>query len=153
MWKGRGHKAKGTVKRALNSVPFALCSLLFIAVAAAQTSKTVWEGVYTADQGTRGRLLYNTQCLSCHGADLSGGEMAPPLVGVGFQSSWNGLSVGDLAERIRVSMPLGKEGTLSRQQVSDVIAAILVAGEYPAGATELTNQPDVLKTIQITPRK
>lgn len=137
-----------------HGVPFALCSVLFLAAPiAGQAAKTVWDGVYTAEQGTRGRALYNTQCLSCHGADLSGGEMAPPLVGVGFQSSWNGLSVGDLAERIRVSMPLGKEGTLSRQQVSDIIAAILVAGEYPAGMTELTNSPDVLKTIQITPRK
>ena len=135
-------------------VPFALCLLLSVLVAsiAAQT-RTVWDGVYTAEQATRGRALYNNKCLSCHGADLSGGEMAPPLVGVGFQSSWNGLSVGDLSERIRVSMPLGQEGTLSRQQVSDVIAAILAVGEYPAGTTELTNQPDVLKTIQITPRK
>lgn len=154
MFKGTGHRAEGTVKRALIAVPFALCSLLFVAAPiAAQAAKTVWDGVYTADQATRGRVLYNTKCLSCHGADLSGGEMAPPLVGVGFQSNWNGLSVGDLSERIRVSMPLGQEGSLSRQQVSDVIAAILAAGEYPAGATELTNQPDVLKTLQITPRK
>jgi mono/diheme cytochrome c family protein len=140
------------VKRATK--PFAVCLLLSVLVAsiAAQT-RTVWDGVYTAEQGTRGRALYNNKCLSCHGADLSGGEMAPPLIGVGFQSSWNGLSVGDLSERIRVSMPLGQEGTLSRQQVSDIISAILVAGEYPAGATELSNQPDVLKTIQITPRK
>ena len=124
-----------------------------MAALVAQTTKTVWDGVYTAEQSTRGRLLYNNRCLSCHGADLSGGEMAPPLVGVGFQSNWNGLSVGDLSERIRVSMPLGQEGTLSRQQVSDIIAAILTVGEYPAGMTELSNQPDVLKTIQITPRK
>jgi len=137
--------------KALVAVPLALCLLL--SVVAAQAAKTVWDGVYTTEQSTRGRALYGSKCLSCHGADLSGGEMAPPLVGVGFQSSWNGLSVGDLSERIRVSMPLGQEGTLSRQQVSDVIAAILAAGEYPAGMTELTNQPDVLKTIQISPRK
>lgn len=139
------------MKKALVAVPLALCLLL--SVVAAQAAKTVWDGVYTTEQSTRGRALYGSKCLSCHGADLSGGEMAPPLVGVGFQSSWNGLSVGDLSERIRVSMPLGQEGTLSRQQVSDVIAAILAAGEYPAGMTELTNQPDVLKTIQISPRK
>ena len=139
------------MKKALVAVPLALCLLL--SVVAAQAAKTVWDGVYTTEQSTRGRALYGSKCLSCHGADMSGGEMAPPLVGVGFQSSWNGLSVGDLSERIRVSMPLGQEGTLSRQQVSDVIAAILAAGEYPAGMTELTNQPDVLKTIQISPRK
>ena len=154
MNKGTGHRAEGTVKTvkrvALVAVPFALCSLLSVA---AQSSKTVWDGVYTAEQSMRGRALYGSKCLSCHGADLSGGEMAPPLTGVGFQSNWNGLTLGDLSERIRVSMPLGQEGTLSRQQVSDIMTAILAAGEYPAGMTELTNSPDVLKTIQITPRK
>ena len=137
----------------MNKVPFALCSLLLLSAVVAGQSKTVWDGVYTTEQSTRGRALYGSKCLSCHGADMSGGEMAPPLTGVGFQSNWNGLTLGDLSERIRVSMPLGQEGTLSRQQVSDVIAAILTAGEYPAGMTELTNSPDVLKTIQITPRK
>jgi hypothetical protein len=50
-------------------------------------------------------------------------------------------------------MPLGAEGSLSRQQVSDIIAAIFKAGDYPAGASELPRESDVLKTIQITPRK
>jgi len=134
---------------------FALCSLLLVAAASvtAQTPRTVWDGVYSDAQAKRGRELYNSKCLSCHGADLSGGEMAPPLVGIGFQSNWNGQTAGDLSERIRVSMPLGAEGTLSRQQVSDIIAAIFAAGEYPAGASELPRESDVLKTIQITPRK
>jgi len=126
---------------------------LVAASVAAQTTKTVWDGVYSDAQAKRGRALYESKCLSCHGPDLNGGETAPALVGIGFQSNWNGQSVGDLSERIRVSMPLGSEGSLSRQQVSDVIASILVAGEYPAGAAELPREPDVLKTIQITPRK
>jgi mono/diheme cytochrome c family protein len=136
-------------------LPYALCFLLSVAAAsiAAQTPRTVWDGVYSEEQSRRGRELYSAKCLSCHGADLSGGEMAPPLVGIGFQSNWNGQTVGDLSERIRVSMPLGAEGTLSRQQVSDVIAAIFAAGDYPAGANELPRESDVLKTIQITPRK
>jgi hypothetical protein len=50
-------------------------------------------------------------------------------------------------------MPLGAEGSLSRQQVSDIIAAIFAAGDYPAGPNELPRESDVLKTIQITPRK
>jgi mono/diheme cytochrome c family protein len=123
------------------------------ASAAAQSPRTVWDGVYSEAQSKRGRELYSAKCLSCHGADLSGGEMAPPLVGIGFQSNWNGQTVGDLSERIRVSMPLGAEGTLSRQQVSDIIAAIFAASDYPAGANELPRESDVLKTIQITPRK
>ena len=127
--------------------------IVVMASLAAQSTRTVWDGVYSEAQAKRGRELYNTKCLSCHGTDLSGGEMAPPLVGIGFQSNWNGQTAGDLSERIRVSMPLGAEGTLSRQQVSDIIAAIFAAGEYPPGASELPRESDVLKTIQITPRK
>jgi mono/diheme cytochrome c family protein len=123
------------------------------AASVAAQSRTVWDGVYTEAQATRGRELYSVKCQSCHGADLNGGEQAPPLIGIGFQSNWNGLNAGDLSERIRVSMPLGAEGSLSRQQVSDVIAAIFKAGDYPAGASELPRESDVLKTIQITPRK
>jgi quinoprotein glucose dehydrogenase len=134
------------------SIALGIAAVAVVSVAA-QSSKTVWDGVYSDAQAKRGRELYNSKCLSCHGADLSGGEMAPPLVGIGFQSNWNGLTAGDLSERIRVSMPLGAEGTLSRQQVSDIIAAIFAAGEYPAGASELPRESDVLKTIQITPRK
>jgi mono/diheme cytochrome c family protein len=119
----------------------------------AQGSKTVWDGVYSDDQAKRGRVLYNNKCSSCHGPEMNGGEMAPALVGIGFQSNWNGQSVGDLSERIRLSMPAGAEGTLSRQQVSDIIAAIFVASDYPAGQTELARESDVLKMIQITPRK
>jgi S-disulfanyl-L-cysteine oxidoreductase SoxD len=136
------------------SLPFALCPLLLlVATVGAQSPRTVWDGVYSDAQAKRGRELYNAKCSSCHAADLSGGEMAPPLVGIGFQSNWNGQTAGDLSERIRVSMPLGAEGSLSRQQVSDIIAAIFAAGEYPAGANELPRESDVLKTIQITPRK
>ena len=134
------------------SIALGIAAVAVISVAA-QASKTVWDGVYSEAQSMRGRELYNSKCLSCHGADLSGGEMAPPLVGIGFQSNWNGQTAGDLSERIRVSMPLGAEGTLSRQQVSDIIAAIFAAGDYPAGANELPRESDVLKTIQITPRK
>ena len=144
------------MKRAINvgrwTIAVAVVAIT-VASVVAQSTRTVWDGVYSDAQAKRGRELYNSKCLSCHGADLSGGEMAPALVGIGFQSNWNGQSAGDLSERIRVSMPLGAEGTLSRQQVSDIIAAIFAAGDYPAGASELPRESDVLKTIQITPRK
>jgi mono/diheme cytochrome c family protein len=123
------------------------------AASLAAQSRTVWDGVYSEAQATRGRELYSAKCQSCHAPDLNGGETAPALVGISFQSNWNGLSAADLSERIRVSMPLGAEGSLSRQQVSDIIAAIFKAGDYPAGPNELPRESDVLKTIQITPRK
>ena len=37
-------------------------------------TKTVWDGVYTADQAERGRGFYAEHCARCHGGDLQGGE-------------------------------------------------------------------------------
>jgi mono/diheme cytochrome c family protein len=120
---------------------------------ATSDAKTVWDGVYTPDQAKRGRAEYDDQCASCHGAELSGGEMAPPLAGGAFLTNWNGETAGSLEERIRTSMPQGAEGTLSRQQVVDIISALFAANNMPPGTAELPKEPEVLKTIQITAKK
>src|SRR5712692_755547 len=119
----------------------------------AQAGRTVWDGVYSREQQQRGRALYDERCASCHGSELTGLDVAPPLAGGAFQSNWTGLTVGDLAERIRISMPQGSEGTLSRQQVSDIIAAIFAVNEYPAAQMELPKELELLKQIQIAARK
>ena len=70
---------------------------------AAQNPRTAWDGVYTAEQAARGEPLYSQNCASCHGPNLTGGEMAPSLVGGDFGANWNDLSLGDLFERGRGS--------------------------------------------------
>ena len=124
-------------------------ALLLVAAAAAfaQTTRSVWDGVYTEDQAKRGAAVYAKECAACHGADLNGGESAPALVGGVFLSNWNTLTVGDLFERIRLSMPQDNPGRLSRQQDADVLALMLQANEFPAGKTELDKQTEVLKLI------
>jgi mono/diheme cytochrome c family protein len=111
-------------------------------------STSVNDGVFTEEQAKRGEPMYGEFCASCHGPALSGGEMAPPLVGGDFASSWIGLSLNDLFERIRISMPQNKPGSLSRQQTADVLAFMLASGKYPAGKTELAKENEVLKTIK-----
>ena len=65
--------------------------LLALAVAAAaQTTRSVWDGVYTTEQAARGKALFTKECAACHGPELTGGESAPPLEGGGFISNWNG---------------------------------------------------------------
>ena len=116
---------------------------------AAQTTRTVWDGVYTEEQSKRGGALYAKECASCHGAQLTGGESAPPLTGDGFMSNWTGQTVGDLFERIRQSMPQDDPGRLSRQQDADILAFLFSANGFPAGKGELDKQTDALKLIQI----
>jgi mono/diheme cytochrome c family protein len=110
---------------------------------------SVWDGVFTEEQVTRGRTGYLRECASCHGPALEGGDMTPALSGGGFTSNWNDLTLGDLFERIRVSMPLDSPGKLSRQQNVDVIAYILKTNAWPSGATELPADAAALKQIKI----
>jgi len=63
------------------------------------------------------RRLYGASCAKCHGDTLTGGEAAPPLTGGEFLANWNGLTVGDLFERIRISMPADRPGALSSAQM------------------------------------
>lgn len=116
-------------------------------------AKTIWSGVFTADQAKRGQELYTKWCVSCHGADLGGGEMAPALTGGAFMSDWDGQTVADLEERVRLTMPQGDEGSLSHQMTVDVLAAMLAANGAPAGQAELPKDVPILKEIQITSRR
>jgi S-disulfanyl-L-cysteine oxidoreductase SoxD len=109
----------------------------------------VWDGVYTEEQATRGEAVYLQACANCHGAALEGLDMSPALTGAAFSSNWNDLTVGDLFERIRISMPMDRPGTLSRQENADVIAYILRANKWPAGRTELGRELTILKQIKI----
>ena len=114
---------------------------------AARQAQSVWDGVYTAAQARRGAPLYQQSCAECHGPDLAGGETAPGLDGGEFVWNWNGLSVGDLFERVRVSMPQGLPGSVSRQEKADILAFMFEANGFPAGDTELANRTAMLAGI------
>jgi mono/diheme cytochrome c family protein len=120
---------------------------------AASEMRSVWEGVYTEEQAKRGEELYGKECASCHGDTLIGGGGAAPLTGGSFLSNWNGLTVGDLFERIRKTMPQGNLGKLSKQQDADVLAYILRFNRFPVGKTELQRQVEFLKEIRFEAAK
>ncbi len=121
----------------------------FTVLLCAQTSRSVWDGVYTPEQAKRGETLYANQCASCHGATLNGGESAPPLTGGEFFSNWDGLTLGDLFERIRTTMPADHPGKLTREQDADVLAFILSVNRFPEGKSELDHRTEVLRQIKL----
>jgi len=126
---------------------------VFISVLHAQSTRTVWDGVYSDEQATKGEGLYAQYCASCHGGSLEGGDVPPALAGSDFLSNWNGLTVGDLFERIRVTMPLDKPQTLSRDYNSAILAYMFQVNKFPAGKVAMPGQTEVLKEIQIQPKK
>jgi S-disulfanyl-L-cysteine oxidoreductase SoxD len=138
-----------------NSTKLPSCLRVFVVafVLAPQGGRTVWDGVYSDAQAARGAALYADGCASCHAPDLSGMDQAPPLVGADFLTEWNDLSVNDVFERIRVSMPADKPGSLDRQQVADVLAFVLNKNSYPAGQSDLPATEDALKAIKLLAKR
>ena len=118
-------------------------------VPAAAQDRTVNDGVFTAEQATRGRAAYRAQCAACHASNLFGGEMAPGLKGSGFIGGWSGATLWEFADFTQATMPQDAPGRLSVQELNDVIAYILQENDYPAGAADLAidlaNQGDPIR--------
>ena len=123
------------------------------ATSSTEGSQSVWDGIYTEEQAKRGGALYSQNCARCHGPELTGGETAPALASSEFKENWSGLSVDDLFERIKISMPQDNPGSLSRQQTADILAFVLSRGGFPAGGTELAREAEVLKQIRFEASK
>ncbi len=114
-----------------------------------QTEKSVWDGVYSPLQATRGATAYALRCASCHSDDLEGAGQNPGLTGAGFRKEWDGKAVADLFDRIRISMPADNPGSLTRAENADIVAFILKTNGYPAGSAELKSDADSLKVIRV----
>ena len=127
----------------------ALIALLATGVALrAQDTPRIWQGVYTAAQAERGKAVFNTTCLRCHGEDLAG-NTAPALKGDRFQSSWGGDVIDSLFTKVRDTMPPNFGTILDDQVKLDVVTYILQTNGFPAGTTELAVGSADLATVQI----
>ena len=113
--------------------------------------RSVWDGVYTLEQAKRGALKSGL-CTSCHGDGFKGGG-SPELVGLEFLARWEGRSVGDLFDLIRLTMPDDDPGALAREEYADLIAYIFAVNKFPTGTTEIGTSIEPLKQIQILASK
>ena len=120
------------------------------ATLAAQGETTIWDGVYTDAQASRGQSVYEQECAPCHLVDLMGDGIAPPLIGSSFFYRWSGLSVGNMYVAIRTTMPQGAPDSLSPAGYTDVAAYLLQMNKVPGGDTELPTDTDALENIAIT---
>ncbi len=91
-----------------------------------------------------GKLVYELQCIACHGADAKGGSMFGPMVGgIGsFKTNTRLLTVGSmypyapaLFDYVRRAMPLTAPQSLSNDETYAVSAYLLhLNGLIPATA-------------------
>ena len=112
-----------------------VCAVLSVvaAVASGQTSSgtetTVRDGVYNQEQAKRGRTTYDAKCAACH----DGGTMGPELWGDPFLAQWENKYGGEFFSRIQTTMPEEAPGSLSENDVLDVVAYVLQTNGFPAG--------------------
>ena len=142
-----------TFRRAVLGVGMLWLAAVAIERGVEAQGKTVWDGVYSEEQAKRGQAAYEAECASCHQPDFAGDGFAPGLAGPEFASAWNDLSVGDLFDRVRQSMPPSNPGSVPPATKVDILAYLLKGNKMPAGSTELPTEAEALKQIKYLANK
>jgi S-disulfanyl-L-cysteine oxidoreductase SoxD len=128
-----GFSRPANVRLKATSVPVVAALALIILTAggargrAAQTL-TVWDGVYTEAQASRGKAHYDASCRSCH--------RDGPRRGDEFMRDWGGSDLDALFTQIKSSMPAGAPSSLSDAAYADIVAYMLQANAFPAGSSD-----------------
>jgi mono/diheme cytochrome c family protein len=108
------------------------------------------DGVFTAEQATRGEGFYRASCSRCHGADLQATDPeAANLSGPAFEATWIGTDLQERYDRIYYTMPPNDPSTLDPQAYLDILTYILSFNGVPAGDVELPLDAEVLAEIVI----
>jgi mono/diheme cytochrome c family protein len=118
--------------------PFLVAAFVGIAALTAlmaQSSATVLDGVYTAEQAARGEAVYTRSCRGCHEAQDADG---PLLTGKMFLDRWREDTLDPLYAFIKTNMPGNNPGGLVASAYIDVLAFILDSNGFPAGKRELS---------------
>jgi alcohol dehydrogenase (cytochrome c) len=82
-------------------------------------------------QVAAGRQIYQTNCASCHRADLSGAAEAPALAGPNFTRVWGTRTAAQLAAYIQATMP--PSGRRASAQEAEQLAAFILQSTVAAG--------------------
>lgn len=101
---------------------------------------------FTAAQVEAGKEVFGRVCFVCHKADLTGSEIAPPLIGSSFAGNWSGQKASQLLAFVMEEMPQTAPGSLDRDSYLRVVAYILSFNGVPTGATALTvDDPGIIR--------
>jgi mono/diheme cytochrome c family protein len=103
-----------------------------------KAGKTVWDGVYTADQAKRGGAVFARRCISCHSTGFER---------TGFVERWREDRLSGFFYFISTYMPRDNPGSATQSEYLDIAAYIMSNNDLPAGAQELTYRE--LTNIQV----
>ena len=128
----------------------AMCAISLWTVAAAAAvlgqaaptaaTKTVNDGVYTAEQASRGSKTFEASCGVCHDTGRFTSDE--------FFTAWTGKPLEELFKVISTTMPEDNPGGLKTEQYEDALAYLLSVNKFAAGANELKSG-EALRAITI----
>lgn len=113
--------------------------------------RTIFDGVYTAEQADRGMGFFGTDCATCHSNTARGSSAAPGLIGYTLDSKYADQSLYTYFDYMRSNMPPGNAGWFTDQEYADIVAYLLELHGAPAGDAELEGTQEALSTITIVP--
>jgi mono/diheme cytochrome c family protein len=124
-----------------------ICTLVLLSAwtAASQSTRSVWEGVYTEAQAKRGETVFGGTCARCH--------MSEDFAGSTFIGGWENSTVLDLFRLTQRTMPMDSPGSLRPEEYADVVAYFFSLNKFPAGDTELGTDAERLQVIRIESKK
>jgi len=131
----------------------AVLAMAGASLTAQQKSKTLSDGVFSADQALRGKSGYDGVCARCHGVPLTGSQgNGPTLKGPAFLAHWDKDTLGSLYTKIRDTMPQGSPGTLTDDVKLQILAYVLQQNGFPAGTSDLPGDVGALEEVAIQQR-
>ncbi len=102
---------------------------------------SVWDGVFTRPQASRGEGRFQQVCAPCHRIREFSGNL--------FRRSWSGSAVGDLFDLIYTTMPDDNPASLPLEEYAEIVAFILRSNDYPGGEEDLPTDPIELSNIRV----
>lgn len=97
--------------------------------------------MYSADQATVGKQVYDSTCAHCHPSGQ--------LDGATFSNLWKNRRLYDLYSLISNTMPEDRPGSLTDTQYVNVIAYLLQRNQVRSGAVKLSTDTLGMKKIRI----
>jgi mono/diheme cytochrome c family protein len=97
---------------------------------------------FGSDQATRGQVVYEETCATCHQPDL--------FIGPRFVEAWNDRRVGDFYSLVRATMPVDNPGGMKEQEYIDVVAYLLKANHATQGPDTLSTDTTVMRGRKIS---
>lgn len=127
---------------------FAVMAATAPALAEDAATRTIQDGVYTAEQADRGAEVVGNSCSLCHGNALRGSPAGPSVMS-GFFDKWGNKPLSELYTYIATEMPLDNPAGLAPEEYADVTARILSLAGAPEGTEELPADAAELAKIMV----